>query len=147
MHFPWGLQYQRAAQAGKDLRRSPVQRPAQAGSAVRPGQATQGFIQSSFENLQGWRCQKPPCATYGTRSPHGEKVFPYIRFEYLISTYACCSSTYCHTQPQGAWIHLLNALPIGIGELLLGRPASQLFSRPNKPQSCSLSSQGKCSSP
>lgn len=44
---------------------------------------------------------------------------------------------------QKAWVHLLINLHVGTGMLLL----AALFSKLNKPQSHSLSSQKKCSSP
>lgn len=50
-----------------------------ASSAVRSGQAVQGFIQLGLENLQGWRVLSPSGQPVPMLDcPHGEKVFPRV---------------------------------------------------------------------
>lgn len=104
---------------------SPTSCSSRVSCEVRPG--CSGIYPVKSWKPPGMEMPQPPCASCGTDCPCGEKVFPYIHFEYLVSIYACCSSTSCHTPPQGAWLHLFYALPIGTGELLLGLPAKLPF--------------------
>ena len=63
-----------------------------ASSAVRSGQAVQGFTQSGLENLQGWRVPSPsgqPAPMLGC--PRSEKGFPCVQSERFVSIYNHCS--------------------------------------------------------
>lgn len=71
-------------QAGKDLRRSQANFLLPAGSAMRPDQIAQDFIQLSLENFWGCRLQRPsgqPAPAFNC--PHREKAFPCIQSDFF----------------------------------------------------------------
>lgn len=66
------------APAGRGLRRSLAQSPAQAGSALSSDRVTQGFIQLGLKKFQGWRgCSLFGQPAPGLSYPHSKAVFPY----------------------------------------------------------------------